>query len=156
CSTFVTFRAGKARIREAPSGQRASDWGGDDRPMTTRWRSVSWWALLIFAVQPLLAQQVSVSPGSASLTVNQTQQFTATLTGLSGGVTWSINPSTSGTISTGGLYTAPSTINSQQTVTVTATSTANTSKSASATVTLKPISVTISPSSANVVLQNTQ
>ncbi len=91
---------------------------------------------------------VSVSPASASLGPSQTQQFTATVTGSSiTTVTWSISPSV-GSISGSGLYTAPASITSQQTVTVKATSNADTTKSASATVTLvPPITVTVSPAS---------
>src|SRR5262249_16906030 len=81
---------------------------------------------------------VSVSPGTATLGAGKTQQFTATVTGNSNtSVTWSLSPST-GTISTGGLYQAPASVASQQTVTVTATSVADATKSASATVTLTP------------------
>lgn len=69
---------------------------------------------------------VTVSPASANLAASQTQQFTATVTGTSNtAVTWSISPNT-GTISSSGLYTAPSIISSQQSVTVTATSVADT------------------------------
>jgi regulation of enolase protein 1 (concanavalin A-like superfamily) len=79
---------------------------------------------------------VSVSPTTASLSANQTKQFTATVTDTSNtAVTWSISPNV-GTISSTGLYTAPSSISSQQTVTVTATSVADTTKSGTATVTL--------------------
>ena len=79
-----------------------------------------------------------MSPGTASLGQGKTQQFTATVSGTSNtGVTWSRNPAV-GTISTSGLYTAPSSITSQQTVQVTATSVADPTKSASAIVTLNP------------------
>ena len=85
-----------------------------------------------------ISVSVQVSPTTAILFASQTQQFAATVTGNNTAVTWSINPSTAGTISSSGLYTAPGTISSQQTVTVTATSVADTTKSASATVTLNP------------------
>jgi hypothetical protein len=78
---------------------------------------------------PVVAVAVSLSPGSASLSTSATQQFTATVTGSSNAaVTWS---ATGGTISTGGLYTAPSTAG---TFTVKATSVADSTKSASASV----------------------
>ena len=94
---------------------------------------------------------VSVSPASATLYGQQTKQFTATVTNTTNtAVSWSISPSNAGSISASGLYTAPSTISTQQTVTVTAISQANTAVSASATVTLMPtISVSVSPSSAS-------
>src|SRR6185437_15300260 len=80
---------------------------------------------------------VSVNPTTSSLFANQTQQFTSTVTGAPGNtaVTWSLNPNV-GTVSAAGLYTAPSSIASTQSVTVTATSVADNTKSASATVTL--------------------
>src|ERR1051326_2206794 len=82
---------------------------------------------------------VSVGPGTANLFGSQTQQFTATVTGNANTqVSWSINPTTAGTVSSTGLYTAPATIAAVQTVTVTATSVADTSKTATATVTLNP------------------
>jgi hypothetical protein len=84
---------------------------------------------------------VSVSPTTASLSANQSQQFTATVTNTSNtAVTWSLSP-TVGSISSTGLYTAPASIGSQQTVTVTATSVADSTKSASAIVTLSPPAV---------------
>ena len=84
---------------------------------------------------------VSVSPTSATLQMGQTRQFTATVTGTSNtAVTWSISPSV-GSISSSGLYTPPSPIPSQQTVTVKATSQADNTKSASASITLVPVSV---------------
>src|SRR5580693_2541234 len=82
---------------------------------------------------------VSVSPATATLYGGQTQQFTATVTNTSNtAVTWTISPAGTGTISSSGLYTAPATISTQQTVTVTATSQANTAVSASSKVTLMP------------------
>jgi hypothetical protein len=47
-----------------------------------------------------------------------------------------------GTLTTGGLYTAPATISGTQTITITATSVADTTKSASATVTLAQATTT--------------
>lgn len=82
---------------------------------------------------------VSISPTSATLTASQKQQFTATVTGNTNtAVTWTISPTTAGTISSSGLYTAPSSISTTQTVNVTATSQADTMKSATAKVTLQP------------------
>src|ERR1035438_5892155 len=74
---------------------------------------------------------VSISPVSAILLTGGTQQFTATVTGSrNSAVTWS---ATGGTVSSSGLYTAPTTTG---TYTVTATSVADTTKSASAAVTV--------------------
>ena len=67
---------------------------------------------------------VSVTPRATSLSANQSQAFSASVTGPNQSVTWSISPATgAGTITAGGVYTAPSSIASAQTVTVTATAT---------------------------------
>ncbi len=84
------------------------------------------------------AVSVSISPSAVTLRAGQSQQFTATVTGASDtSVTWSRSPAI-GTLTSTGLYRAPSSITSQQTVTVTATSVADPTRSASATVTLMP------------------
>lgn len=87
------------------------------------------------AAQPGVVS-VTVSPGSANLTASHSQQFTATVSGSSLGVTWSMNP-VLGTLTPTGLYTAPASVSVAQNVTVTATL-ADGSKSGSATVTLQP------------------
>ncbi|MBZ5675069.1 MAG: immunoglobulin domain-containing protein [Acidobacteriia bacterium] len=89
---------------------------------------------------------MTVAPNTATLSASQTQQFTATISSGNNAVTWSINPNV-GSISSTGLYTAPASIASAQSVTVTATSVADNTKSASATVTLTPVAVTIAPNS---------
>jgi uncharacterized protein (TIGR03437 family) len=94
---------------------------------------------------------VNVNPSSGALTASQSTQFTATVTGNANtSVTWSMSPSV-GSLSNGS-YTAPSVIDTAQSVTVTATSVADPSKSASATVQLTPpgaagVNVSVSPSS---------
>jgi RHS repeat-associated protein len=88
---------------------------------------------------------VSVSPSTATLSASQSQQFTATVANSANtAVTWTISPSV-GSISTSGLYTAPSSITVQQTVTVTATSQTDTSKTDTATITLTPPIVLTAP-----------
>jgi hypothetical protein len=73
-----------------------------------------------------------------SLGASQTRQFTASVSGSSNtAVSWSVSPAV-GSISSSGLYTAPASITSAQTVTVKATSAADSSKSATASVTLSP------------------
>ncbi len=113
---------------------------------------------------------ITISPSSASMGFGGTEQFTATVTGSTNtGVTWSINPSSTGSVSTSGLYTAPvpqlpatgvpqvvpvfaghtnSSVNvavnavpASTSLTVTATSQADTSKSASATINIDPLSL---------------
>ncbi len=97
-----------------------------------------------------LLSPVSVSPSSATLSQSQTQQFTATVTGLGNtAVTWSVSPAL-GSVTNAGLYSAPASIASSQIVSVIATSVSDTSKRAAATVTLNPpVSVTVSPVSAS-------
>jgi uncharacterized protein (DUF1800 family) len=68
------------------------------------------------AGQGLYAQSIAISPGYTNLGVNQTLQYTATVTGLTPAtVTWEVNGvvggnATIGTISKTGLYTAPAKI----------------------------------------------
>jgi hypothetical protein len=97
---------------------------------------------------------VGVSPASATVRAGRTQTFTATVTGASGGVTWSANGITGGNtgvgqIDTSGKYFAPLTPPAPPTVTVSATSTASPGSSGSAAVTVIPLPgiTTVSPSS---------
>ena len=100
---------------------------------------------------------VSVSPLSATLTASQSKLFTAAVTGNANtGVAWSMTPAI-GSLSNG-LYTAPTVINSAQSVTITATSVVDTSKSASATVQLVPpgsVIVSVNPPSATLAASQT-
>lgn len=106
---------------------------------------------------------VSVSPATAQVTTGQQAQFTATVTGSNNtNVTWSVSGAgcsgkSCGTISTTGLYTAPSAVPSPPIVTVTATAQADPSKHATATVTVNaPIAVTVAPQTAQVVISAQQ
>ena len=102
---------------------------------------------------------VSVTPPSVTLYGGQTQQFTASVTNSNNtAVSWTVSPSTgAGTISTTGLYTAPATITTQQTVTITATSQASATASASVPVTLMPpVAVNVTPPSATLYAGQTQ
>jgi hypothetical protein len=112
---------------------------------------------------PTPTTTVSVSPATALLFLGQTQQFTATVTGNSNtNVTWSVNGvgggnSTVGTITSGGLYTAPTLAPSSPSVTIAATSQADSSASGTATVTIESdIQVTISPATATVTTGSSQ
>ncbi len=93
---------------------------------------------------------VSVSPTSATVSAGLTQQFIATVTGTGNtAVTWSVTPSV-GTVSSSGLYTAPASNPTQQTVTVKATSVAAPQTSATATVTVLPsVIVSVTPTNAS-------
>jgi len=114
---------------------------------------------------------VSVSPTSANVVVNTTQQFTGTTTNdpSNGGVTWTVSQNGSscspvcGTIAPASTasgapitYTAPPSAPSPNTVTITATSATDTTKSVSSTVTvIGPIAVSVAPTSAVAVINKT-
>ncbi len=100
---------------------------------------------------------VSVSPVTQTLDVNQLQQFTATVAGATDqSVSWAVDGvaggnSTTGTITTAGLYTAPGVPPSPNSVTITATSSADPTQSATATATIvnpAPALYSISPDAA--------
>ena len=94
------------------------------------------------AVSLLPTVTVSLSPTSGTTLISgQTQQFTASVSGADPRVVWSISPAI-GSITSTGLYAAPSVVTSTQTVTVTATSILDPSKFASGS-----LSVTGRPSS---------
>jgi hypothetical protein len=101
---------------------------------------------------------VTVSPSAVSVPVGQSQPFTATVTGTSNTVvTWNVTGG--GTITTAGVYTAPSSVPSPDQVKVTATSQANPAKSGSATVTVTSQSsgpVAVSPAAVTVEVFTTQ
>ena len=112
---------------------------------------------------PPVVVKITISPTSASVTTDEKQQFTATVTGTANtAVTWQVNSvtggnSTVGTISSTGLYTAPTIAPNPATVTVTAIAQADTSKTASATVTVvNVVAVHISPSSLMIISNGTQ
>ena len=98
-----------------------------------------------------LANPISISPNNVLVAVNATQQFTAAVTfSTNTAVTWQVNGvsggnSTVGTIGTGGLYTAPSSVPSDPTVTITAISEADNSTSATANIQITPPTLVISP-----------
>ena len=91
------------------------------------------------------AVTIAITGSVSSLTVGSSHQFTATVSNTTNtAVTWSVNgtaggDSNVGTISSGGMYTAPAMVPSPQAVTITATSQADASKSASVTVTINII-----------------
>jgi Glycoside hydrolase family 44 len=99
---------------------------------------------------------VTVTPATASVSPGASKQFSATVAGTgtySTDVTWSVNNiaggnATVGTISSSGLYVAPSSVPAS--VTVRATSTVDTTKSGAATVTFNTVtSVTVTPATAS-------
>ena len=106
------------------------------------------------------AQSLEVTPSQVSLSQSGSQQFTASVPGSRApSVKWSVSPAV-GTISAAGLYTAPASITTAQTVTVTATSTANRGQTAHATVSLTApaaaVKVAVSPASASLSASQSQ
>ncbi len=100
---------------------------------------------------------VVVSPTTASVPVGATQQFTASLQNASGGVQWSVEGvaggnASVGTISAGGLYTAPDAVPAGGSVSVRATHLASgASDAATVSVTVAtPPSVVVSPKTTSV------
>ncbi len=99
---------------------------------------------------------LSVFPTSMTVQAGQSANFTAMVGGsMNTSVTWSLSPNV-GTV-VNGMYTAPSSLTTRETVILTATSVADPSFSASAMVTLQPvaapatpaISISLSPASAS-------
>jgi hypothetical protein len=100
---------------------------------------------------PPAITSVAASCNPTSVQTGATTQCTATVTGtgsFSSAVTWSVSGvqsgnSTVGTISSAGLYSAPSAVPATNPVTVTATSTEDTTKSGSSSVTLTATSSSV-------------
>lgn len=95
---------------------------------------------------------VLVNPPGITLNQGQTQQFTASVAGITNqNVTWSFLGTHVGTLSAGGLYTAPATVTVQSSDTVVATSVgypASTNQ-ANITISLSGLTVAITPGSAS-------
>jgi len=96
---------------------------------------------------------VAVSPSTATVRIGHFQSFSATVTGASGGVTWSVNDiaggdTVVGTVDSNGQYLPPTVVPSPPTVTIRATSVASSTSSGTATATIIPhASITsVSPS----------
>jgi len=95
-----------------------------------------------------VTQAVSIAPLATTVQVGNTVQLLQTVTGLSdSAANWAVNGISGGSSSVGfvnsGVYNAPSTVPSPNTVTVTVSSAVNPALSASATVTLVPVSVAV-------------
>ncbi len=94
---------------------------------------------------------VNVSPAGSTLFANnaadawppQTATFTATVTNSANtAVNWSVSPANAGSITSGGVYTAPTIVAGlPKSATITATSQADSTKTARATVTITPTTV---------------
>ena len=107
-------------------------------------------------VSPPSSAQISISPPNASIVEGTSQQFSATVQNGPQAVIWQVNNiaggnSTFGTISSSGFYTAPSRIPNPSVATITALLATNSAISGSTSVTIIPpsVSISISPSTAN-------
>jgi hypothetical protein len=99
---------------------------------------------------------VSVAPSTVTVGRSQSQLFTATSVPVGGALTWKISP-LRGTVTAGGLYTAPADALMGETVTVTAASAANAAVSGSGVVHLTaPVTIALGPGSATVAGSATQ
>ncbi len=86
---------------------------------------------------------VVVSPGPTAVNQGASQTFSATVTGhVNSGVTWSVQESAGGSITSAGLYTAP---NVAGTFHVVATSQGNPTRSANVAVMIPDVTVTVAP-----------
>ncbi len=104
---------------------------------------------------------VAVAPASSSVQLGNSQTFVATVSGSANtAVTWSvIGGSANGTVTAGGVFTAPPVMPASATVKVRATSAANASVFGEATVTLTQppaVSVAVVPASSTVALGTTK
>ena len=113
-------------------------------------------------VNPSSAAQISVSPASASVVEGTSLQFNATVQNGPQAVIWLVNNinggnSTFGTVSSSGFYIAPVRIPNPSMVTITALLATNSSISGSTSITIVPraVSVSISPSTANLATSQT-
>ena len=80
---------------------------------------------------------VDISPRSVTLNAKDKQLFTATVSGATNSVIWTLNPPGIGTLSRDGQYTAPAQVSSEQIVKAIASSNVDPKKTAEATITLK-------------------
>lgn len=99
----------------------------------------------IYATATVTVPEVSITIQPEDITLDQgaVHQFSATLTGtVNKNITWSLDPEDGGTITDGGLYTAP---NAAGTYTVIATSVADPTRSAEATVTVPEVEISVTP-----------
>jgi hypothetical protein len=108
-------------------------------------------------IDPPLAPSITISPANSTVVTGGSVQFAANVQNAPQAVVWEVNgiqlgTPASGTISATGFYAAPSQIPSPSVVTITALLQTNPSVSASTTLTIvsPPVSLSISPTTANV------
>jgi hypothetical protein len=137
-----TWTSSNTSVATVDSGGKATGGAAGTATISAASEGVTGTAAL--TVKTASSVAVTISPASATVRTGATQQFTATVTGTTNAaVTWSVNGlqggnSTVGTVSSSGLYTAPSAVPSTNPVTVAAISAADNTKSGSASVTITP------------------
>jgi hypothetical protein len=157
-NTAVTWKATRGTITSAGVYTAPSTTGSDTVTATSAadaTKSASATLTVIAAPSTPTVTSVTLSPASASVNTAGTQQFAASVQGTvtDKTVSWK---AASGTITTGGFYTAPATAGTD---TVTATSNADNTKSATVTVTVTTAvvnSISISPPNASLLTSATQ
>jgi hypothetical protein len=109
-------------------------------------------------INPLPPPKITISPANPTVVTGGSQQFTASVQNGSQAVIWEVNniaggSATSGTISSSGFYAAPTQIPNPSAVTITALLFSDSSVSGSTRLTIVPPTptVSISPSTANVI-----
>lgn len=120
----------------APAAAGVYAYGATSTFPKSTFNSTNYYADVLFlpGTPPPPAVTITIAPTSATVPVNGTVQFAATVTNFTNtAVTWSAN-------APGGLYTAPAL---SGTATVTATASADPTKSASAAITIQPPALTI-------------
>jgi hypothetical protein len=117
----------------------------------------------IVTIQPLPGAQVSVSPANPDIVAGGSLQFSATVQNGAQAVIWEVDnipggATKFGTISSSGFYTAPAQIPNPPIVAITAVLETDLSIAGSTSVTIIPpaVTVSVSPSTANVVIGQTQ
>ena len=120
-------------------------------------------SVVICGSSALAAVAISISPASVSLQVGQSQQFTAVVSGLNNTqLRWLVNgmvggDPTVGTVSSSGLYAAPTAVPSGTIIVTVQSKQSPASASASVVVTTLPaITISISPSSASLQVGQSQ
>jgi hypothetical protein len=135
-TSAVTWSSSNPAVSTVSSGGLAVALAGGSSTIEATWGANLLTAAGTLTVSP---PTVSITPSGASVALSATQQFSATVTGATNqNVTWNVDGiaggnSTIGTISTAGIYTAPTLIGSH---TITAIAQANSASVGTASVTV--------------------
>ena len=142
-SSYGTVTTGAAGV------VTAANYGGDSVQLT--------YGSLTASIPVTVEYPFNTVPYQKVLYAGQTQQFSVQTAGLTtSAAIWSISPNV-GSISNTGLYTAPSSITSQQTVTVTAVNVADSTLTSSSAVILnQPVLINVIPSTVSLGASQTQ